>query len=301
MGGFARRATISGRGGTTGLAAGCPARFGFAGGRSGLPPPTGAPSVALVSAAGVPSDGEPGRAPGRGGTGRAGTPPGPRVPGAMLAGGTTIAGGVLGASVTPGGMGCRGPERICPGLGVGGAGRLGITALRFTMPGGDAAPSPLASGGRKGWAARAAAGCGWGSASLCADSVSASGAAGARSILTAGWARAGAGASASISIGVSFGESAAGACPRRRRSSSATSSSRELECVFLSATPSSGNSSRRTFGFTSSSRASSLMRILLIQDAPARTSLRKGCSRYTFLFPNFTPSYWVPAIPCFLS
>jgi hypothetical protein len=41
-GGFASRATMSGRGGTMGRAAGCPARFGLAGGRKGLPPPTGA-------------------------------------------------------------------------------------------------------------------------------------------------------------------------------------------------------------------------------------------------------------------
>jgi hypothetical protein len=197
----------------------------------------------------------------------------------MLAGGTPIPGGVLGASVTPGGMGCRGPERICPGLGAGGAGRLGMIAVRLRIPAGDAAPGPLASGGRKGWAARGAAACGSGSASLCAGSLSASGAAGARSIVPARWAGGSAGASAGAATGVSFGESVAGACPRRRRSSSATSSSRELECVFLSVTPSSGNSSRSTFGFTSSSRASSLMRILLIQDAPARTALRQGFSR----------------------
>src|SRR5579864_8685273 len=41
VGGLVRRATMSGRGGTTGRAAGCPAKFGFAGGRSGLPPPIG--------------------------------------------------------------------------------------------------------------------------------------------------------------------------------------------------------------------------------------------------------------------
>ncbi len=55
---------------------------------------------------------------------------------------------------------------------------------------------------------------------------------------------------------------------RRRRSSSATSSSSELECVFLSATPSSGNRSRMTLGLTSSSRASSLMRIFPIHSRP---------------------------------
>jgi len=52
--------------------------------------------------------------------------------------------------------------------------------------------------------------------------------------------------------------------PNWRRTRSATSSSNELECVFLSATPSSGNSSRIRMGLTSRSRASSLIRILLI-------------------------------------
>jgi hypothetical protein len=51
----------------------------------------------------------------------------------------------------------------------------------------------------------------------------------------------------------------------RRRTCSATSSSSELECVFLSVIPSSTKVSRITFGFTSSSRASSLIRILLIR------------------------------------
>jgi hypothetical protein len=44
---------MSGRGGTTGRAAGCPAKFGLAGGRKGLPPPTGcADAAAAVGALG---------------------------------------------------------------------------------------------------------------------------------------------------------------------------------------------------------------------------------------------------------
>ena len=64
--------------------------------------------------------------------------------------------------------------------------------------------------------------------------------------------------------------------PRRRRIANATSSSRELECVFLSPTPNSGSMSRITFGLTSSSRASSLIRILLIVPRlrPAETLLK---------------------------
>jgi hypothetical protein len=56
-------ATRSGRGGTTGRAAGCPARFGFAGGRSGPPLDGAAPGTLIDEGA----DG--GRGPGRGGVG----------------------------------------------------------------------------------------------------------------------------------------------------------------------------------------------------------------------------------------
>lgn len=177
-----------------------------------------------------------------------------------------------------------------------------MTDVRFKIPTGEAMPGPLASGGRNGWVARSSTGGACGSLSLGADSASASGATGAGSLLGTAWTRGGAGASGSTSTLGSFGDSGACPCPRRRRSSSAISSSRELEWVFLSATPSSGNSSRRTFGFTSSSRASSLMRILLIEDAPAellcaRVSAIKpffsqtssglsGFRRFHFLYPN---------------
>jgi hypothetical protein len=57
----------------------------------------------------------------------------------------------------------------------------------------------------------------------------------------------------------------------RRLISIATGSSIELEWVFFSATPSSGSISRITFGFTSSSRASSFMRIFSILCAPSST------------------------------
>jgi len=59
---------------------------------------------------------------------------------------------------------------------------------------------------------------------------------------------------------------------RRRLISIATGSSTELEWVFFSVTPSSGSMSRITFGFTSSSRASSLIRILTILCAPPSNS-----------------------------
>lgn len=64
------------------------------------------------------------------------------------------------------------------------------------------------------------------------------------------------------------GGSAAGRPPPSSRALifSATSSSTELECVFFSKTPNSGRRSMIMLGLTSSSRASSLIRILLIDE-----------------------------------
>ena len=59
-----------------------------------------------------------------------------------------------------------------------------MTDVRFKIPVGEAMPGPLASGGRNGCAARTSTGGGaCGSASLGADSASASGATGAGSLL----------------------------------------------------------------------------------------------------------------------
>ena len=66
-------------------------------------------------------------------------------------------------------------------------------------------------------------------------------------------------------------------CPcgkSRLRNSSATSSSTELECVFFSCTPSSGSMSMITPGFTSSSRASSLILIFFIESTASTSSPR---------------------------
>jgi hypothetical protein len=52
----------------------------------------------------------------------------------------------------------------------------------------------------------------------------------------------------------------------RRRSSRATSSSTELECVFFSCTPNTGSISIIAPGFTSSSRANSLILIFFIEE-----------------------------------
>ena len=178
-------------------------------------------------------------------------------------------------------IGCLGPERIWPGRGGGGAERDGITGPRFT--GAPGAPGcPVASGGRNGNAGRTgAAGASVVSAGAAAAGRTGSGATGAGAIFATGGA-----GSATRASGWRTGSSrGAGSCSlssarpplaTRRRRFSTTSSSSELECVFLSVTPSSGNNSRMTFGLTSSSRASSLMRILLILKAPERTAGTPG-------------------------
>jgi hypothetical protein len=179
----ASRATISARGGTTGRAVGWPTRFGLAGGRKGTPPVLAlAPAVC---AEGCGADPGLGRSAGRAGIGIVGTPaPGRGAPGVVIitggagadgtacaAGGRALvralgpgapspdplaAGEVLGVSAI-GGIGWRGPERICPGRGAGGPERDGITGPR--LAGAFGPPScPVASGGRNGKAGRTGAG-----------------------------------------------------------------------------------------------------------------------------------------------
>lgn len=292
-GGRVSRATRSARGGTTGRAAGCPARFGFAGGRSGLPPPAacaaGCPTVgAGAEGAGcfgggitIPGAGAAGagRIAGRGGAGKEGALPGLGAPGVRLADGGAAAaageaGAVLGASAIPGGSGCRGPERICPGLAGGGTGRDGITGPRLPAAGGTAG-WPVASGGRKGNAGRTGAA---GGSGACVASFAGS-VKGTVSVFAAWGTASGAAVTAGASVwcpdslwvagsrSSPAGSDGSAKAPdaTRRRICNATSSSSELECVFFSVTPSSGNISRMMLGLTSSSRASSLMRILLIR------------------------------------
>jgi len=171
---------MSGRGGTTGRAAGCPARLGLAGGRRGppllMPVPTPLPMVPPA----VCGEGAPGRIAGRGGAGMLGivlASPGPagagagRVArpgcrGAASAVRPSEAGGICGRGCAgplrpegagpegakPEGRGWRGPERICPGLGGGGAGLTGIVAPRAMVceTKGGTNGDPVAKGGRKG-------------------------------------------------------------------------------------------------------------------------------------------------------
>jgi hypothetical protein len=181
-GGRASRATISARGGTTGRAAGCPTKFGLAGGRSGAPPEIVPPP--RVCAGGCGAAPGVGRSAGRAGIGIVGTAAlGRGAPGVVIitggagpegaacaAGGGALigaliqcplAGGALAAgevrAVSIGGIGWRGPERICPGRGGGGAERDGITGPR--LAGACGPPGcPVANGGRNGNAGRAGAG-----------------------------------------------------------------------------------------------------------------------------------------------
>ena len=203
------------------------------------------------------------------------------------------------------GRDCRGPAGAdAPGRGLGGRGRAGIEMFRLTGPwavdwpvggakGGWIAP-PLVKGGRRGLNIGAGR-----SASAVAASVA--GVSGVAEVRGAGGASgvsttcAGGAATAAGASGISGGGAAAGpggsdsgrlsrmpvgavwiwrsssvrtdpSPSKRRRSSSATSSSIELECVFFSCTPKSGSMSRMTPGFTSSSRASSLILIFFIEE-----------------------------------
>jgi len=284
---------MSARGGTTGRAAGCPTKFGFAGGRRGLPPPIPPPPGICPSGGGAAAPGV-GLATGRGGVGIVGTAvPGRGAPGAVImvggpgcaagggwiegAGAALIPGAGLGVSARVCGIGWRGPDKICPGLGGGGAEREGITGPRLGA--GAGAPGwPVANGGRNGNAGRTGAGASSLSAGTVAAGRAVSGAAAAGALFEAdGPVPVGRdsgerdGCSGAAVSGCSLSSGAPVPVTRRRRFST-TSSSSELEWVFFSVTPNSGNNSRMTFGLTSSSRASSLMRILLIRKTLERTT-----------------------------
>ncbi len=267
-------ATKSGRGGTTGRAAGCPTRLGRDG--RGAPGVTAGPAAAAGVAAAAVLGGAGFGAGARGGAGSDG--PGRIAPAAELG---------RASSPSSAGSGWRGPERICPGLGAGtgrpeiggraaGGGGGGTTSgAGGAGTAGAARPGILpASGGRRGCGAGrvtrdssipgTASDTGGGGASCCN-----SGRAGAVWEATIGAMSAPGAAGGATGSVVSTGSAGTGrgtgVTPKCLRISSATSSSTELECVFFSETPSSGNSSRILFGFTSSSLASSLIRILLIR------------------------------------
>ncbi len=121
-----KRATMSGRGGTTGRTAGCPARFGRGCGRKGVP------GVGLASGADA-------------SLGAAGAWGMLRATG--WAESVTEAGSGIGAAGVGDGRGCRGPDNIWPGRGVG-TGRAGTGPVRIGGCSGAAPPGN--NGGLKG-------------------------------------------------------------------------------------------------------------------------------------------------------
>jgi hypothetical protein len=164
-------------------------------------------------------------------------------------------------------------------LGAGGAGFAGI-GIPFGAVGpcdikGGVIGGPEAKGGRRGGADRAGGGAASGAFAAVSGATSAGG---AETFCTGASGSAVARVAASIGLGASAAGAASGGAtagtlpltPKCRRTAKAASSSSELEWVFFSWKPSSGSNSRITPGLTSSSRANSLMRILLIPSGPQR-------------------------------
>lgn len=159
-------------------------------------------------------------------------------------------------------------------MGIGGTCGVEETAGRPGMPcAGGADIFGTGADGRAG-----AGGGAGGAAARCGSAGGLAGAGGAAGAASTGGAGAGAdtgsgtaeGAGGGAAAGASVAAGAAVAAPapsRRALTRLASSSSIELECVFFPVMPSSGRTSRMTPGLTSSSRASSLMRILLMCSA----------------------------------
>jgi len=201
----------------------------------------------------------------------------------------------MGAAGPGDGKGCRGPDKIWPGRGVG-TGRAGTGPVR--NGGCSGATPPAESGGLKGAGLlRSASSIGapggapgelagavpgklpglitggvTGASCACvvtgaSNSVTGTLAAGAWCSGSDGSSRSNDSGSATATEVSASRRMAAPAPPcTRKRSFSATSSSMELEWVFFSATPSSGNISMMACEGTSSCLASSLIRILLINN-----------------------------------
>jgi hypothetical protein len=195
---------------------------------------------------------------------------GPDKPVACEPGAAAVPAGVL-ETTWPGAGWPDGAERTCPGLGAIGKGLAGTAGGR-TGAGADGVYGVCAAtGGRIGADGRAGA-------STTGGSGGASGLLGSCSTSAATE-----GSSTTVSGGSSTATAAPwplpsswppecpsplpmGSRPKRTRSLSATSSSIELECVSFSDTPISGKSSRIRWDFTSSSRASTLIRIFFIYE-----------------------------------
>lgn len=134
---------------------------------------------------------------------------------------------------------------------------------------------PAANGGRKGAGLLRARSSAAGAAPFSATGAAGGSATGGAAVFAAGAGCSSTGAGSAVSFSASGSATAVavyvldgcGAPPSRStrlRTSSAVASSIELECVFFSVTPSSGNISTMVCDGTSSCLANSLMRILLI-------------------------------------
>ncbi len=199
----------------------------------------------------------------------------------------------MGAAGVGDGNGCRGPDKICPGRGVG-TGRAGTGPVR--NGGCSGATPPARRGGLKGagllrsgssvgvtgascagpaveagkgastsgiWVLAACAGCSAGCASCRAKGSCRTGCSGFSC-----WTAGSLGSGSATATDVSASRRIAAPAPPCTlcRIISATGSSMELEWVFFSVTPSSGNMSMMACEGTSSCLASSLIRILLINN-----------------------------------
>ncbi len=214
----------------------------------------------------------PGRA---GGRGRAGG--GVGRPGEVAAGGAVGTAG--GGETTRGGSGSRG---------WGGGATVGAWGC-------DGEGELPANGGRMGSAGRPAGRSGMGFGATGSEAAASSTTVGAGAWLTGAAgassrkgavSTAAAGCSVSMAARGSGSVDSSGAFPlSSRRNRIATSSSIELEWVFFSVTPNSGSLSRISCALTSSSRASSLIRILFID-----TKLSRGDAPYSLCEPPSSDS-----------
>jgi len=145
----------------------------------------------------------------------------------------------------------------------------GISRFIRRLPGSrDLLPLPRIGGARRaGGGSGAAGGSGALSGVVCCG---AGGGSGSRRSISGGGAVAGSSSTATpcplCSGSGRRSPSPVGGMPKRTRNLSATSSSTELECVNFSDTPISGRRSKITWDFTSSSRASTLIRIFFINE-----------------------------------
>jgi len=188
--------------------------------------------------------------------------------------------GGAGAAGVAAGMGCRGPDKIWPGRGAG-TGRAGIGPVR--NGGCSGAMPPADRGGLKGagllrsGSSTVVTVASW-EAGVTGDSTIGAADSGEAAAKFGGTGTCSAWGSGQVCSSTASGSATATALAASRRAASppppcnrsriinATGSSMELEWVFFSETPSSGNMSIIACDGTSSCLASSLMRIFVIDN-----------------------------------